>query len=97
MRQKLAGDEPIYVWDESSKIYLDTKAKSASQFSSPNVNTKKISHQRTLEDELLENKSVYIVVNENQKVPKAIRKVLATNYKVDRKIDAKGFVLYQKK
>ncbi|MDV5973368.1 DUF2079 domain-containing protein [Streptococcus canis] len=97
LRQTLAGDEPIYVWDESSKIYLDTKAKSVSQFSSPNVNTKKISHQRTLEDELLENKAVYIVVNENQKVPKTIRKVLATNYKVDRKIDAKGFVLYQKK
>ncbi|MGT2935580.1 DUF2079 domain-containing protein [Streptococcus castoreus] len=97
LEQKLGAGQSIYVWDDSSKIYLESKTKSASQFSSPFVNMQKKSHQKTLEDELLENKAIYIVVNKKKKLSKIIQKVLSASYKVDKKIDVKGFVLYRKK
>ncbi|SUN49455.1 membrane protein [Streptococcus equi subsp. equi] len=97
LRQRLAEDQPIYVWDDTSKIYLETQAKSASQFASPFVNLKKESHQQMLEDELLQNKASYIVVNKQKALPKAVKKIVTANYKIDRKIDVKGFSLYQKK
>ncbi|BCK48647.1 DUF2079 domain-containing protein [Streptococcus dysgalactiae subsp. dysgalactiae] len=97
LQQQLDGHQPIYVWDDTSKIYLESKAKSVSQFSSPNVNTKKVSHQKILEDELLENEAVYIVVNQKMKLPTILRNMLSSNYKIDQKIDVKGFTLYHKK
>lgn len=72
LKSELNKDQAIYVWDTSSKIYLETGAKSASQFPSPFVNLKKQSHQHILEDELLENEAVYIVVNNHEKLPRKI-------------------------
>ncbi|HER4291388.1 TPA: DUF2079 domain-containing protein, partial [Streptococcus pyogenes] len=95
--QKLNKTQSIYVWDDTSKIYLDSKAKSVSQFSSPDINTQKESHRKILEDELLENKAAYIVVNRYKNLPKIIQKVLSTNYKVDKQITTKSFIVYQKK
>ncbi|VHC69665.1 hypothetical membrane spanning protein [Streptococcus pyogenes] len=97
LEQKLNKTQSIYVWDDTSKIYLDSKAKSVSQFSSPDINTQKASHRKILEDELLENKAAYIVVNRYKNLPKIIQKVLSTNYKVDKQITTKSFIVYQKK
>lgn len=50
-----------------------------------------------LEDELLQNKAAYIVVNKQKALPKTVKKIVTANYKIDRKIDVKGFSLYRKK
>lgn len=96
-KKKLTKDQAIYVWDDSAKIYLESRAKSASQFPTPTLNVDTIEHQKLLEDELLENKAVYIIVNKKQTLPKSIKTILRTKYKPYHAIRTKGFTIYKQK
>ncbi|MGT2933696.1 DUF2079 domain-containing protein [Streptococcus catagoni] len=97
LSQKVGSSEKIYVWDDSSKIYLDSKLKSASQFASPYVNLQSKEHQKILEDELLQNSAIYFVHNRTKKLPLSIQKLLRKNYIRDTKLAVKGFHIYKQK
>ncbi|MGT2807835.1 DUF2079 domain-containing protein [Streptococcus iniae] len=83
----------IFVWDDNARIYLSSQRKVASQFPSADVNLKKESHQKILEDELLQKSAAYIVINKNKKMPDKVTKIIEKNYKIDKTSNLSPFLI----
>lgn len=92
-----SDEDSIYVWDSSSKIYLESGLPSSSQFSSPLVNTAKDDNQKVLEDELLQNVATYVIVHKNEKLPEVVQKDLKSNYETVSVKKVSDFTIYRKK
>ena len=87
----------IYVWDKSSKIYLDTGLQSTSQFPNPVVNTSTKTNSQKRNDDVLQAKARYVVVNKSEKIPSEVSSFLKSNYKKISLDNSDHFTLYQKK
>ena len=90
-------DDTVYVWDDSSKIGINSKLASSSQFTSPVVNTAKSANKKVLEDELLQNMGSYIVVNKDQKISDSLKNNFSSNYEEVQIGGITGFTVYLKK
>ncbi|UVF02689.1 DUF2079 domain-containing protein [Streptococcus equinus] len=90
-------DDTVYVWDDSSKIGINSKLASSSQFTSPVVNTAKSANEKVLEDELLQNMGSYIVVNKDQKISDSLKNNFSSNYEEVQIGGITGFTVYHKK
>ena len=88
-------DDTVYVWDDSSKIGINSKLASSSQFTSPVVNTAKSANEKVLEDELLQNMGSYIVVNKDQKISDSLKNNFSSNYEEIQIGGITGFTIYQ--
>lgn len=97
LKSETTSSDKLYIWDENSEIYLKSSRKTASQFASPSVNFKKKEHQKTLIDEILQNKAHYIIVNQKKVMPLAIQKAIKKNYKGVDKAHLTSFQIYQQK
>lgn len=73
-------NESIYVWDNVATIYQDSQRQSSSHLSLPLINTSDIVNQKRLEDELLQNKASYFVVNNNLELPQLVKSTLDSHY-----------------
>nr|WP_231207529.1 hypothetical protein [Streptococcus equi] len=49
-----------------------------------------------LEDELLQNKAVYIVVNKQKALPKAVKKIVTANYKLTERLMLRALAYIRK-
>lgn len=97
VKKKVAKSEKIYVWDQTSQIYLEGQRKTASQFASPSVNVKKAENKRILVDELLQNNASYIIVNDKMTLSKNLKKHLKSDYRMIDRADTTSFHIYQQK
>ncbi|MFC3932607.1 DUF2079 domain-containing protein [Streptococcus dentapri] len=97
LRENTDKKNTIYVWDNSSKIYLDTALQSASQFPVPSVNTTTKANAQKLEDEILQARAQYIVVNNSENLSSDIVNRLNSTYEKISVTDADHFTVYQKK
>lgn len=97
LEKEASKDETIYVWDDSSKIGIDSQLSSSSQFTSPVVNTTKSANEKVLEDELLQNLGSYIVVNKDQKISDSLKNNFSSNYEEVQIGGITGFTVYHKK
>lgn len=97
LKKQTSRNDTIYVWDDSSKIGLESQLPSSSQLTSPAVNTTKKANRKILEDEILQNSATYVVVNPNEKMPNTIKNDLSSNYKKVPATDLSGFTIYRKK
>ncbi|MCU9533799.1 DUF2079 domain-containing protein [Streptococcus sp. CSL10205-OR2] len=73
-------DESIYVWDNVATIYQGSQRQSSSHLSLPLINTSDEVNQKRLEDELLQNKAKYFVLNNNLELPQLIKSTLDNHY-----------------
>ena len=97
LKANTSNQSIIYVWDKSSKIYLDTGLKSASQFPNPVVNTSTQDNSQKRDDDILQGNARYIVLNKSEKLPKEVSRVVRSNYKKISLDNAEHFLIYQKK
>lgn len=97
LEKEVSKDDTIYVWDDSSKIGIDSQLPSSSQFTSPVVNTAKSANKKVLEDELLQNLGAYIVVNKDQKISDSLKNNFSSNYEKVQIGGITGFTVYHKK
>ena len=97
LEKEVSKDDTIYVWDDSSKIGIDSQLPSSSQFTSPVVNTAKSANKKVLEDELLQNLGSYIVVNKDQKISESLKNNFSSNYEKVQIGGITGFIVYHKK
>lgn len=97
LSSQVASDDKVYVWDDSAKIYIDGQLKSSAEFPLPSVNTMKKSQAKLLEDELLQNKSAFVVVNNKEKISETIENNLKANYDQLSVDGVSSFTIYKKK
>nr|WP_246454395.1 DUF2079 domain-containing protein [Streptococcus vicugnae] len=97
LAREASKEDTIYVWDDSSKIGIDSQLASSSQFTSPVVNTTKSANKKVLEDELLQNLGSYIVVNKDQKISDSLKNNFSTNYEELQIGGITGFTVYHTK
>ncbi|AXQ79597.1 DUF2079 domain-containing protein [Streptococcus chenjunshii] len=95
LKQSVSGDNTVYVWDRTAKIYLTGELASSSQFSLPSVYTAKAANAKILEDELLQNGASYVVVNNSQSISETLRDHLLANYDVLSLDGLSAFTIYQ--
>ncbi|MBJ8326284.1 DUF2079 domain-containing protein [Streptococcus pacificus] len=75
-----ADNDSIYVWDTVATIYQDSQRQSSSHLALPLINTSDAVNQKRLEDELLQNKAHYVVLNNNLELPQLVRNTLEEHY-----------------
>ena len=97
LKANTSNQSIIYVWDKSSKIYLDTGLQSTSQFPNPVVNTSTKTNSQKRNDDVLQAKARYVVVNKSEKIPSEVSSFLKSNYKKISLDNSDHFTLYQKK
>ncbi|MGT2930079.1 DUF2079 domain-containing protein [Streptococcus dentasini] len=97
LRENTSEDSQIYVWDHSSKIYLETARQSVSQFPLPSVNIANAANSQKLSDDLIQDSAEYIIVNDDAKLPSEVLHNLKGAYDKKSLDDASHFTIYQKK
>lgn len=97
LQENSSSKTSIYVWDQSSKIYLDTGLQSTSQFPNPTVNTVGGDNSQKRNDDILQAQAKFIVVDKSQELPKEISRLLKSSYRQVSLENADHFMLYQKK
>ncbi|MCR8968098.1 DUF2079 domain-containing protein [Streptococcus zalophi] len=75
-----ADNDSIYVWDTVATIYQDSRRQSSSHLSLPLINTSDSVNQKRLEDEMLQNKARYVVLNNNLELPPLVKNTLDNHY-----------------
>ncbi|MGT2772268.1 hypothetical protein [Streptococcus marimammalium] len=88
-------NDSIYVWDSVATIYQDSKRQSSSHLSLPFINTSDTVNQKRLEDELLQNKASYLVVNNNLELPQVVKSALDSHYQPIVLDNIKQLTVYQ--
>ncbi|MFS1664210.1 DUF2079 domain-containing protein [Streptococcus sp. zg-JUN1979] len=97
LSKETTNEDTIYVWDKTAAIYSHSQRRTSSQFALPEVNTHSQDHKQTLIDNLLEDKTAYIVVKNKMTIPAEITNLLKKDYKKVSVSGVRDFTLYQKK
>lgn len=95
--KQTSSEDKIYVWDQTSRIYLKAGRQSASQITSPAFYRHDKANAALLEDELLQHDAKYLVVNKYLALPNALEKALSKTYQEVPNQDFTNFTIYQAK
>lgn len=91
------SDAKIYVWDNTTAIYLESDRTAMSRFPLPVVYTAAKANASVLQDDLLADSAEIIVVNQADELPAGIEQNIESSYEKANLEGAEHFTVYQKK
>lgn len=97
LNKQTEAEDKVYVWDKTSLISLKAGRRSASQLSSPAIYTAHQSQLKRLEDEWLQHKANYLVVNKDMPLTELLAKDLDEHYQEVSGTDFSHFTIYRLK